>query len=156
MRQCSSSFLSCSRLREILQCPDLAVGVADNRDTDRSSKVVPNVRARRQLIQRNAQYREMKGKAKLSTLERFLEKEYSHVKSLYSITLVVSYCKLTILNSSELGRLIMQEFPHHQLCHFNYCMWEKFRGSQSFQNIAATSIRSARRVKGSAFLTEDH
>lgn len=68
--------LSCSRLRAILHYPDLAVSVADeDRDTDCSSKVVPNVPASHQLTQRNIQYREMKGKAKLLTLERFLEKE---------------------------------------------------------------------------------
>ena len=39
--------LSCSRLRALLHYPDLAVSVADeDRDTDCSSKVVPNVPAK--------------------------------------------------------------------------------------------------------------
>jgi hypothetical protein len=65
----------------MLRYSDLAVSVPDeDRDTDCSSKVVPNVPASHQLTQRNVRYREMKGKAKLSTLERFLEKEYSPIR----------------------------------------------------------------------------
>ena len=57
--------LSCSRLRAILHYPDLAVSVADgDRDTDCSSKVVPNVRASHQLTAKySVQADEREGKA---------------------------------------------------------------------------------------------
>ena len=50
-----------------------------------------------------------------------------------------------------LGRLIIQEFPHPQLCYIKHCMWGEMQGFTKFSKY--TSILGARMVTRSKFLT---